>query len=229
VRSSVGNGVYHGVVDEVVETRGRHHLSALEASVLHLNAHAARTRTGAHVRLSHRHVNNRVTMNPRSPVGIAGLDLPLLRGQGDRGVVLRRESCGDVGVLVLTEADARVLLLHPPGVRQGGWLDRDHPGLISLGARARARARRVRIGSGNEKNSGLRVRTRRNPPASVLFDRPKISCFDPPLAPRKRATLNRRISRRSGWPEINRLNTWTFQRFCAQIVAGPLQGEKAPA
>ena len=47
--------------------------------------------------------------------GAIRLDLPLLRRQGHRGLVLRREPCGDIGVLVLAESCRQPL----PGVRLG--------------------------------------------------------------------------------------------------------------
>ena len=34
------------------------------------------------------------------------------------------------------------------------------------------------------------------------------------------SNTDRKISRRSGWPEINRARTWTFQRFSAAMEFG---------
>jgi hypothetical protein len=37
---------------------------------------------------------------------------------------------------------------------------------------------------------------------------------------------DRKNSRRFSCLEINRVGTWTSDQFCAQIVAGPIQGER---
>ena len=41
-----------------------------------------------------------------------------------------------------------------------------------------------------------------------------------------RTTVDRKISRSSGWHRIDRVRTWTFQRFRAPMILGPVQGER---